>query len=132
MKRESFAIASLLTTLAFAPAAMAQQQQNPGALEPSASTPELGRVEQGNTTIVFAAADNRDLEVDRLQSWGDFAAGHPGIAKALAYNPSLMNNDGYLSKHPDLGAFFQAHPDVEKSMAANPGDYNAIPPRPGE
>jgi hypothetical protein len=99
MKRSSVAIVSILTTLAFAPAIMAQEQ-NPGANEPSASTPELGRVEQGNKTIVFAAADSRDLEVNRLQTWGDFAAGHPGIAKALAYNPSLMNNDGYLSKHP--------------------------------
>ncbi len=131
MKRSSFAIVSLLATLAFAPAVVAQEQ-NPGASEPSANAPELGRVEQGNRTIVFAAADNRDLEVDRLQTWGDFAAGHPGIAKALAYHPSLMNDDGYMSKHPELVAFFQAHPDVEKSMAENPGNYNAIPPRPGE
>jgi len=131
MKRKSFAIVSILTTLAFAPAVMAQEQ-NPGANEPSATSPELGRVEQGNKTIVFAAADNSDLEVNRLRTWGDFAASHPNIAKALAYNPSLMNSDGYLAKHPDLEAFFQAHPDVEKSMAANPGNYNAIPPRPGE
>jgi len=131
MKHKSFAVVSILTTLAFAPAVMAQEQ-NPGANEPSASAPELGRVEQGNRTIVFAAADNRDLEVDRLRTWGDFAEAHPNLAKALAYNPSLMNNDGYLAKHPDLEAFFRAHPDVEKSMAANPGNYNAIPPRPGE
>jgi len=131
MKHSSFAIASILTTLVFAPAIMAQEQ-NPGANEPSANAPELGRVEQGNKTVVFAAADNRNLEVHRLQTWSDFAAGHSGIAKALAYNPSLMNDDGYLAKHLDLAAFFRAHPDVEKSMAANPGNYNAIPPRPGE
>jgi hypothetical protein len=131
MKRKSFAIVSILTTLAFAPAVMAQEQ-NPGANGPSATAPELGRVEQGNKTIVFAAADNSDLEVNRLRTWGDFAASHPNIAKALAYNPSLMHNDAYLAKHPDLEAFFKAHPDVEQSMAANPGDYNAIPPRPGE
>jgi hypothetical protein len=131
MKGSSLAIISIITTLAFAPAVMAQEQ-NPGANEPSATAPELGRVEQGNKTIVFAAADNSDLEVSRLRTWGDFAAAHPNVAKALAYNPSLMNNDGYLAKHPDLEAFFGAHPDVEKSMAANPGNYNAIPPRPGE
>lgn len=130
MKHSSFAIASILTTLMFAPAVMAQE--NPAASGPSVSAPELGRVAQGNKTIVFAAADNRDLEIDRLEAWGDFAVGHPGIAKALAYDPSLMNNEGYRSKHPDLEAFFRAHPDVEKSMAANPGNYNAIPPRPGE
>ncbi len=131
MKRKSFAIVSLLTTLAFAPAVMAQEQ-TPGTNEPATGAPELGRVERGDKTIVFAAADNRDLEVSRLRTWGDFAEAHANVAKALAYNPSLMNNDGYLAKHPDLEAFFRAHPDVEKSMAANPGNYNAIPPRPGE
>ena len=130
MKGKSFAIVSILATLAFAPMAMAQEQN--GGDAPAAPGTELGRVEQPNRTIVFAAADNRDLEVDRLQAWGDFATTHPSVAKALAYNPSLMNNDGYLAKHPDLEAFFRAHPDVEKSMAANPGNYNAIPPRPGE
>ena len=87
---------------------------------------------RGGAKTGIAAADNRDLEVDRLQAWGDFATTHPNVAKALAYNPSLMNSDGYLAKHPDLEAFLQTHPDVEKSMAANPGNYNAIPPRPGE
>jgi hypothetical protein len=81
---------------------------------------------------VFAAADTSDLEVDRLQAWSEFAEAHPNIARALAYKPSLMHNDAYLAKHADLEAFFKAHPDVEQSMAANPGDYNAIPPRPGE
>lgn len=130
MKGKSFAIASILTTLTFAPAVMAQEQNDSYA--PAGPGTELGRVEQPNRTIVFAAADNRDLEVSRLQMWGDFAAAHPNVATALAYHPSLMNNDGYLAKHPDLEAFFQAHPDVEKSMAANPGNYNAIAPRPGE
>jgi hypothetical protein len=47
--------------------------------------------------------------------------------RALAYKPSLMNNAGYLRKNPDLDAFFRTH-----AMAENPGDFEAIPPRPGE
>jgi len=131
MERSLIAIVSILAMLAFAPPVMAQDTSS-GANEPSPSGPILGKIEQGNKTIVFAAADTSDLEVDRLQAWSEFAEANPNIARALAYKPSLMHNDAYLAKHPDLEAFFKAHPDVEQSMAANPGDYNAIPPRPGE
>jgi len=50
----------------------------------------------------------------------------------LAYKPSLINDSGYLSKHPELATFFQAHPDIKDAMEENPGNFAAIPPRPGE
>jgi len=123
MKHSMFGIASVLVTLAFAVPAVAQQETS------DAAQPQ---VVQGNTTIVFAPADTGNLDNRSLRTWGDFAEGHPGIAKALAYNPSLMNNSGYLSKHPALDSFFRAHPDIKEAMAENPGNYVAIPPRPGE
>jgi len=94
--------------------------------------PVLGSAVNGNTTIVFKAADTRDIHLSRLQTWDDFAVAHPGIASTLAYKPWLMNDPGYLRRHPALDAFFQAHPDMKMEMAANPGNFNAIPPRPGE
>ncbi len=96
------------------------------------SVKPLGVIQSGNTTIVFAPADSRDIDMAALRTWGDFADNHPGIARALAYKPSLMNDPGYLRKNPDLEAFFQAHPDVRQAMAENPGNFEAIPPRPGE
>ena len=131
MRRSSMAIISILATLAFALPAMAQDE-NSGPAQPEAGGPELGRVAQGNTTIVFAPANASDLDTNLLQTWGEFAEGHPKIAKALAYKPSLMNDHAYLSKHPELSGFFQEHPDVKEAMAENPGNYVAIPPRPGE
>jgi hypothetical protein len=92
----------------------------------------LGTVVNGNTTTVFKAADNRDLDTHKLQTWNDFASTHQKVAAELARNPGLINDAGYAKKHPQLGAFFLAHPDVRQSMAANPGNYVAIPPRPGE
>jgi hypothetical protein len=92
----------------------------------------LGSVVQGNTTIVFDAANPSDVNMQQLQTWDEFAASHPRIANALAYRPSLMNDPAYLSKHPDLNTFFQAHPEVREAMAKDPGDFAAIQPRPGE
>lgn len=92
----------------------------------------LGTVVNGNTTIVFKAADASDLDMQKLSIWSAFASEHPDIARALAYKPALVDDDGYANKHPALRAFFSAHPDVREAMAANPGNYNAIPPRAGE
>jgi hypothetical protein len=92
----------------------------------------LGVVNNGNKTIVFEAANNSDIAVDKLKAWGDFAAEHPQIASQLAHNNSLINSDAYTKKHPELAQFFSEHPDIREAMAANPGNYVAIPPRPGE
>jgi len=131
MKQSRMAAISILATIAFAVPAIAQDG-NPNAGQADSSAPELGRVVQGDKTIVFAPADSRDIDASRLRTWNEFAEGHPKVAKALAYNSSLMNDSAYLSKHPALDAFFQAHPDIKEAMAQNPGDFVAIQPRPGE
>jgi len=107
-------------------------QENPSAGAQPEITQPLGVVKSGNTTIVFAPADNRDIDSASLRTWGEFADAHPRIAHALAYKPSLMNDPGYLGRNPDLGEFFQKHPDVRQTMTENPGNFEAIPPRPGE
>ncbi|MGH7924609.1 MAG: hypothetical protein ACREQH_08475 [Candidatus Binatus sp.] len=92
----------------------------------------LGTVVNGNTTTVFKAADNRDIDTQKLQTWNIFASEYPNVAKQLAYKPALISDDNYAQKHPELASFFSAHPDIREAMAANPGNYVAIPPRPGE
>jgi hypothetical protein len=92
----------------------------------------LGMIVNGNTTTVFMAADTTDLDMQKLQTWSNFASQHPNIARTLAYKPALINDDRYAQQHPELGEFFSAHPDIREAMAANPGNYVAIPPRPGE
>lgn len=98
----------------------------------SQNTKPVSAVQSGDTTIVFAPADNRDIDTVRLQTWQEFADTHAGIERALAYSPSLINDARYLRKHPDLNAFFQQHPDIKVAMANDPGNFSAIPPRPGE
>jgi len=92
----------------------------------------LGAGGNRHTTIVFKAADRRDIDTKSLQSWDDFAQAHPSIAKTLAYKPELVDDAGYLRRHPDLDDFMAAHPDIKEAMVNDPGNFAAIPPRPGE
>jgi hypothetical protein len=131
MIRSMIGVISIAGTLAFALPVMAQDD-SPAAAQPDTSGRELGRVVQGDRTIVFAPADTSNIDAKRLQTWGDFAEAHPKVAKELAYNNSLMNNGTYLSKHPELDGFFRSHPDIKEAMAENPGNFVAIQPRPGE
>jgi hypothetical protein len=120
MKRISTLLIAIALPVAFAVPAIAQEGQT------------MGTVVNGNTTTVFKAADTRDIDMHRLKTWNEFAGSHQKVASELAHNPALINNDAYAKKHPQLGAFFSAHPEIREAMAANPGNYNAIPPRPGE
>jgi hypothetical protein len=116
----------------FPRASLAQTTASPAASQPAENANVLGSVVNGNTTIVFEPANPTDIDSARLQTWGEFAEEHPRIANTLAYKPSLMNDAGYLRRHPELSAFFGAHPDIRDAMADDPGNYVAIPPRPGE
>jgi hypothetical protein len=120
MNRISTLLIAIALPVAFAAPALAQDGQT------------MGTVVNGNTTTVFKAADNRDIDTHKLQTWNEFASTHPKVASELAHNPALINDEAYAKKHPQLGAFFSAHPEIREAMAANPGNYNAIPPRPGE
>jgi hypothetical protein len=120
MKRISTLLVAAVVPIAFAAPSIAEESK------------VLGVVDNGRTEIVFKAADTRDLDMQRLQTWSAFASDHQDIARALAYQPSLINSDSFTQKHPELGEFFSAHPDIREAMAENPGNYNAIPPRPGE
>jgi hypothetical protein len=120
MKRLSTLLFVLALPVAFTTSAIAQDGRT------------LGTVVKGNTTTVFMAADSSDIDMQKLHTWNAFASLHPDIARTLAYKPSLINDDGYAKKHPELGEFFSAHPDIREAMAENPGNYVAIPPRPGE
>ena len=120
MKRISTLLIAAVVPVAFAAPSLAQEGKT------------LGTVVNGNTTIEFRAADSSDLDLQKLQTWSTFASEHPDVARELAYQPSLINSDGYAQKHPELAQFFSVHPDIREAMAEDPGNYVAIPPRPGE
>ena len=132
MRRWSSVVTAIAFSCVFARFAMAQVSSASGAPEPPAGSNVLGSVVNGNTTIVFEAANPSDIDSQQLRTWGEFADAHPRIASARASKPSLINDASYLNKHPEINGFFQAHPDVRDAMVENPGNFVAISPRPGE
>ncbi len=89
-------------------------------------------INRGNATIVFEPAGNNNIDTAHYQVWNDFASAHPEIARAIAYRPKVVDDPAFLRKHPALATFYQQHPEVRDALIANPGNFEAIPPRPGE
>lgn len=49
-----------------------------------------------------------------------FFDGHPKVARALEKNPALIENDEWVSKHPELHQYLLTHPNVRREFKANP------------
>ena len=69
-----------------------------------------------------AAGDNDD-EHGRATSYKEFDHAlrkDPQMAEELKKNPALMNDPGYLAKHPGLQKYMETHPDMAKAAKSNP------------
>ena len=98
------------------------------AQEGATSQHTTGTVVEGNTTMVFKTANKSDLHMKSLKQWTTFAQAHPQIARQLADKPTLLNDAGYIGKHPALGQLFDNNPGLLAEMKQDPGNFNAIPP----
>lgn len=94
----------------------------PAFAQDSPSSKVTGVVQNGNRTIVFEN-NNAGLNLDQISAFSQVKAADPDIAAKLAKNPSLINSDGFVSKHPALQQFLAKYPDARQDIAANPGNY---------
>ncbi|HKN00544.1 MAG TPA: hypothetical protein VJX23_08495 [Candidatus Binataceae bacterium] len=92
------------------------------AIAQEASPSVTGVVQRGNTTIVFQQT-NAGLNLDQLDAFSQVASSDPAMATKLARNPSLVNNEGFVSKHPALQQYLEKYPSAREDIAANPGNY---------
>ena len=82
----------------------------------------LGVVQNGNRTITFERS-NAGLNLDQLSAFGQVTANDPALARKLARNPSLVNDDGFVNQHPALQQYFEHFPNAREEIVANPGNY---------
>jgi hypothetical protein len=82
----------------------------------------LGTVQNGNRTIIFERS-NAGLNLDKLSAFGQLTASDPALARKLARNPSLVNDDGFVNQHPALRQYFEQFPNAREDIVANPGNY---------
>jgi len=109
-------IVALIVAGALATATMAQDSASSAAV-----------IHRGNTDIVFETAGMSGLPSARYQAFDQFASEHPEIAKALAGNPRLIENESFARSHPEWADFLRTHSDVASDFAENPGNYVDMP-----
>ncbi len=65
---------------------------------------------------------NNDNDVGRRQVAGmdNFLDNHPEIAEQLRKDPSLIRNDEFVNRHPELKEFLQQHPEMRNEFSENP------------
>lgn len=70
-------------------------------------------------------ANDHDTTRAELDRFDDFMDHHPGIAKDVRQNPSLLTNRDYLEDHKELADFLRAHPGVREEVRENPQAFMA-------
>jgi hypothetical protein len=85
----------------------------------------------GNTTTEteFKPAGTTNLNIQMLKDFSSVKQNDPAVAPQLASNPSLVENQDFVQKHPTLQAFLDKYPDARHELATNPGNF--MPPAPG-
>ncbi|MGD0075841.1 MAG: hypothetical protein ABSD31_16085 [Candidatus Binataceae bacterium] len=112
MKRFAFTVAVIVFSSALVLYASAQENGE-----------RAREVKNGNTTIVFEPANGQDLNLDELRAFSQIANDDPGMAKALAKNPKLIDSESFVSKHPGLQPFLSRYPRAKEDFLADPGNF---------
>jgi hypothetical protein len=87
-----------------------QQTMPPQTMPPEQTVPPQREGDNDTTRRELA-------EMDR------FLDGHPEVAEQLRKDPSLINNQDFLEKHPALQEFLQNHPGVREEFQENPNAF---------
>jgi phage-related protein len=70
-----------------------------------------------------ASAPEHNTTVRELASFDGFMDGHPEIAEQLRKDPSLVQNEEFVEKHPVLQQYLQEHPGVREEIRENPNAF---------
>jgi len=67
--------------------------------------------------------DQNSILRGQLASFDNYLDGHPEVAQDLRKDPSLIDNQEYLEKHPALRDYLQQHPEVREEVKQNPNAF---------
>jgi hypothetical protein len=76
-------------------------------------------------TPTATQTQDRDDNVTRRQLAGfdNFLDSHPQVAEDLRKDPSQVNNQEFVEKHPALQQYLQQHPEVREEVSQNPNGF---------
>ena len=73
---------------------------------------DRSRVSQGDA--------DRDHDQADIKAFDQFLDSHPEAEKDLRQNPSLVDDQQFVSSHPGLKEFLESHPKIRREIKAHP------------
>jgi phage-related protein len=67
--------------------------------------------------------DRDDVTRRQFASFDNFLDSHPEVAEQLRKDPSLVNNQEFVGKHPQLQQYMQQHPEIREELSQNPNAF---------
>ena len=67
-----------------------------------------------------AQAKDNDITRSELRNFDNYLDKHPDVRADLERNPKLIDDPGYLKKHPHLKDFLEHHPNTREELRENP------------
>jgi hypothetical protein len=77
----------------------------------------------GLSTLAIAQQETDKALAWHLKIFDEFLDQHPNIAQDVSKNPNLVNDEDYLSKHPELKQFLEQHHDLKRRLQENPSSF---------
>jgi len=106
--------AVLMIGLAALPGMAQSQQQNESQTQPQAQSQT-----QSQPSTQPTKAD-RDITRRELHNLDQYLDKHPEVSKELRKDPSLINNQEWVSKHPELQEWLKNHPHASAELREHP------------
>ncbi len=63
---------------------------------------------------------DEDITRRELRNFDQYLDNHPEVAEQLRKNPSLINNEDFREKHPELREWLKNHPEAAEELKKNP------------
>ncbi|MGB8579296.1 MAG: hypothetical protein WCD47_00615 [Candidatus Sulfotelmatobacter sp.] len=67
--------------------------------------------------------DRDDVTRRQLANFDSFLDSHPEVAEQLRKDPSLVDNQEFVEKHPQLQQYLQQHPEIHEELSQNPNAF---------
>jgi len=94
-------------------------RNQPAVEKPDTDKPQPQEPDKDEMNRPAAQRSERNISRTELANWDQFLDKHPEIDNDLKKNPSLVDDQSYLSKHPDLKTFLENHPGVRQQVKKN-------------
>ncbi|MBF6559386.1 MAG: hypothetical protein IVW56_03765 [Candidatus Binataceae bacterium] len=74
-------------------------------------------------TLTSPGAPNTDLPIADLRAFDEFSLEHPDVIAQLCRHPRLIEDDSFLTRHPELRDFLASHPGLCAALEKDPGNF---------